>query len=406
MNVLVLTHRLPYAPNRGDRIRAFHVIRQLRRHADVRLVSLTHDRAEASQTVTLERLGVRVWTAHVPRVRNLARAIPSLFTKTPLTHTLLDAPGIHRAIAGALDRWRPDVVLTYCSGIAPLALAPPLAGVPLVVDFVDLDSAKWRALAASSAAPRAWIFGREARCLSRFEVTAARAASATTVVNQRERDALLHICPDARVEVVPNGVECDRLQSWQPPASQPVVVFSGVFNYAPNVAGALWLAREVWPRVLAARPDARLTLAGSGPVRSIRRLANHSSIEVTGEVPDMRRYLWRSAVAVAPLLTARGVQNKVLEAVAAGLPVVVTPAVWEGLPAEVLPACRPAADPDGFAAAIVDLLALTPVARRRVAERARVAELAWPLRLAPLMQLIQRAAGGDASRAAAPALTA
>jgi sugar transferase (PEP-CTERM/EpsH1 system associated) len=339
MNVLVLTHRLPYAPNRGDRIRAFHVIRQLANHANVRLVSLTHDRAEAAEAVSLERMGVRVWTAHVPRARNFARAVPSLLTDTPLTHTLLDSPEMSGAIAGALDGWRPDVVLAYCSGVAPVALAEPLAGIPLVVDFVDLDSAKWRSLSKSSAPPRSWIFAREARCLSRFETDVARIARETTVVNERERDALLAICPDARVEVVANGVECDRLQPFQPPASEPSVVFSGVFNYAPNVEGALWLAQEVWPRVRAVMPAARLTLAGAHPVRSIRRLGgNDHSIEVTGEVPDIRRYLWRAAVSVAPLLTARGVQNKVLEAVAAGLPAVVTPAVWDGLPAEVLPA--------------------------------------------------------------------
>ncbi len=174
------------------------------------------------------------------------------------------------------------------------------------------------------------------------------------------------------------------------------MVFSGVFNYAPNAEGALWFAREVWPLVRAALPRARFTLAGASPTRTIRALAAaDSSIEVTGRVADMRPYLWRSAVSVAPIFQARGVQNKVLEAVAAGLPVVVTQAVWDGLPPDVFPACRLAASAESFAQAVVELLSLSPVERRRMAARARLTGLAWPLRLAPLMELVESAAGAQ-----------
>ncbi len=122
------------------------------------------------------------------------------------------------------------------------------------------------------------------------------------------------------------------------------MVFTGVFSYQPNEDGALWLIDHVWPRVRATVPQAHLTLVGMGPSPTLRRRAADAGVEVTGAVPDVRPYLWRAAVAVAPLETARGVQNKVLEAVAAGLPAVVTPAVFEGLPDAVRPACRVAAD--------------------------------------------------------------
>ncbi len=164
----------------------------------------------------------------------------------------------------------------------------------------------------------------------------------------------------------------------------------------------MWFAREVWPRVRAARPSARLALAGSSPTRAVRRLADvDDSIEVTGGVADIRPYLWRSAMAVAPLRQARGIQNKVLEAAAAGLPSVVTRQVWEGLPPEVLPACRMADSPDQFAAAVVDLLSRPAGARRREAARARLAGLAWPTRLAPLVEVIERAAGTSTALACA-----
>jgi glycosyltransferase involved in cell wall biosynthesis len=171
------------------------------------------------------------------------------------------------------------------------------------------------------------------------------------------------------------------------------VIFSAVFDYAPNADGAVWFAQHVWPRVRSARPSARLTLAGSSPTAAVRRLADDASIEVTGRVDDMRPYLWRSAVAVAPIFQSRGVQNKVLEAGAAGLPSVVTRTVGDGLPQQVLPACRIADTADAFAAAVIELLSLSPTARRRETARAALSSLGWPTRLAPLMSIIEEAAG-------------
>lgn len=402
MKILVLTHRLPYAPNRGDRIRAFHIVRRLALKADVHVVSLVHDRAEEAEAHTLERLGVRVSTVRVARMRNLVRAATRLGSSVPLTHLLLNAPGARRVLEGVVRAGRPDVVLAYCSGFAPLALEPPLAGIPLVLDLVDIDSAKWASYAETASPLLSWVYRREARCLSQFEARAARAAVTTTVVNNREREALARFCPDARVEVVPNGVDLESLRPWDTPAAEPRVVFSGVFNYPPNADGARWFAREVWPRVRAVVPQAQLTLAGAHPNRAVRALTADRSIEVTGSVADMRPYLWRSAVSVAPIFQARGVQNKVLEAVAAGLPAVVTQAVWDGLPAEVLPACQLAVDPERFASVVIELLALTPAARRRMTAGTRLARLAWPVRLAPLWDIVESAAGSRGGSAGAP----
>ena len=223
--------------------------------------------------------------AAVPRLRNMARAVTTLMASTPLTHTLLASPGMDAAVAGATDHWTPDVVLAYCSGVAPVALAPPLARVPMVIDFVDVDSAKWATLAESAFPPKSWIFHREARCLASFEAVAAQAARMAIVVNERERDALLRVCPEARVEVIPNGVDIDAFRAWEAPAANHDVVFSGVFNYAPNAEGAVWLAREVWPRVKDAVGDARLMLVGANPDRTARKLASADrSIMVTGSV--------------------------------------------------------------------------------------------------------------------------
>lgn len=401
MRVLVLTHRLPFAPNRGDRVRAYHIVKQLAERHDVHVVSLAHDREECAQAGTLRALGVGVSVAPVPRFRNLVGALSALPTDTPLTHVLLDSAAMVPALERLLAGWSPDVVLAYCSGMARFSMAAPLANIPCVLDLVDVDSAKWGAFARTAAAPRRWLFRREARCLSAFEARAVRAAVATTVVNERERDTLRALCPRDAIHVAPNGVDVEGLTPPDPPASGDRVIFTAVFNYAPNVEGAVWFARHVWPLVRAARPGAHLTLAGLSPVRAVLRLADADpTIDVTGGVPDMRPYLWRSAVAVAPLLQARGIQNKVLEAVSAGLPSVVTPAVWDGLPEEVWPACRIADQPEAFAAAVVQLLSLAPAQRRAVAAAAALGHLTWRHRLAPLLDLVEAAAARPPLRAA------
>jgi polysaccharide biosynthesis protein PslH len=217
--------------------------------------------------------------------------------------------------------------------------------------------------------------------------------SDTVVVNDKEHAVLSSIAHDARIHTVENGVDLGGLRPSSPPTGAPTVVFCGVMNYAPNVEGALWMAREVWPLVRARRPDARLEIVGAHPTGAVQALDNPSGgVRVTGSVPDVRPHLWAAAVSAAPLHTARGIQNKVLEAVAAGLPVVVTPAVMDGLPAEVRVACVEAQTPEAFAASLMNLLELSPGARRALAGSAALDELTWTRRLANLEGLFARVA--------------
>ena len=403
MRVLMLTHRLPFPPNKGERLRAYHTIREMARWADVDLVSFVDNAEEAAFASHLAPFVRRRMIIERPRVRNLVRAAAALVTTTPLTHVLLDAPGIRHALDRLVAERRPDVVFAFCSGMARFAVEPPLRGLPLVVDMVDVDSKKWDAYARTSRPPLSWIYHREAVHLARFEASLADVASRILVVNARERAAMLDLAPHAPVTVVPIGVNVEAWRPVEEPAPSTRVVFCGVMDYAPNVEAASWLAREVWPGVIARRPDASLQLVGSDPTAAVRALADQTrGITVTGTVPDVRPYLWRAAVAAAPLLLARGVQTKALEAVAGGVPCVVTPAVAEGLPAEILPACLVAASPEAFADAIVRVLALDPAARRRLAGAADVPALDWPRRLAPLRGIFEDAirsadAGGVAA---------
>jgi len=394
LRVLFLTHRLPFPPKSGDRLRAHYLIRDAATWADVDLLSLVADAAEAADAAQFSDCLDRCITLQRPPLGNLARGAAALLTNTPLTHRLLDAPGARQALTSLVAERRPDVVLAYCSSMARFALEPPLAGLPLVVDLVDVDSGKWMALAESSRPPLSWVYRREARCLGRFETRLSRVASRLLVVNERERQAMLALAPDAKVTVVPNGVNVGAFRTGDPPAESARVVFCGVMDYAPNVEAAVWLANDIWPLVRRERADAELQLVGASPSAAVRALADPArGVIVTGSVPDVRPYVWGAGVAVAPLLLARGVQNKALEAVAGGVPCVVTPAVAAGLPAEVLAGCPVAESAGAFAGAILRVLALDPAARRREAAAADIDALDWPRRLTELRAIVEEAAG-------------
>jgi glycosyltransferase involved in cell wall biosynthesis len=166
-------------------------------------------------------------------------------------------------------------------------------------------------------------------------------------------------------------------------------------DYGPNVDGVLWFAREVWPAIRTRRPDAWLTIVGARPATAVRQLASvENGIEVTGTVPDVREYLWDAAVSVAPLQTARGLQTKVLETLAAGLPPVVTSQVFEGLPDNVRAACRVSDERGRFADHVLALLDLSGPERRAIASRASLDGMSWDALLAPLPHILAEAAAG------------
>ena len=383
MRILFLTHRLPYAPNRGDRVRAYHILRHLASYAQVDLVSLVHDDKEASHAGDLASFTSSVTVVRVPRLRNMVMSGLRLPTRRPTTHSMLDAPELTPAIARVVGRNRPDLVFAYCSGLAHVVFQPPLRDLPLVVDMVDVDSEKWADLAGVTKPPLSWIYAREARRLAVFEAALAHKAKVTFITTEHERQALLRLAPDARVEVIQNGVDVEALRPPGPPATSANVVFCGVMNYPPNEEGAIWLVKEVWPLVRAVRPDARLQLVGASPSKVVQALAA-ADIEVTGSVPDVRPYLWGAAVSVAPLQRARGVQNKVLEATAAGLPVVVTTVVLAGLPTELQDLVQVADTPPEMAQAIFTLLG-SPGPTRIVAE-----QLQWAPQLSTISDLLRR----------------
>lgn len=387
MRILFLTHRLPYAPNRGDRIRAYHLLRVLGSRHEVHVVSLLHDEDERRHLDDVRAVAASVQGAPVPKLRNRIAAAAALAGSRPLTHVLLSSPTFSAAIRRTVASAPPDVVLAYCTGIAPAIFRSPLETVPCILDMVDLDSEKWAELAKTSSFSMSWVYRREARTLRTFERTATGRALATAVVSERER-SLAEERLGRPVRAVPNGVDVGFWARPDGESTRPEVVFCGVFNYEPNEQGAIWLASEVWPLVKQQEPSARLKLVGMNPSPRVRALASGGSIEVTGAVPDVRPHVWQASAAAAPLHLARGTQNKVLEALAAGLPCVVTPAVLEGLPSAAREACVSRGDARGFAEALVSILRRPPAASDRAALCQSVKSLSWESQLAPFLTLV------------------
>jgi sugar transferase (PEP-CTERM/EpsH1 system associated) len=390
MRVLYLTHRLPYAPNHPDRIRPYHVLRHLSRRHTVDLVSIVADDREASRAFELRDLADSVTTARVGRLQRAARMIAALAGSRPLTPLLVGDADVSRLMGSCLERVRPDVVLAHGPAVAPIALDPSVADLPLILDMAEVGSERWARLGLVGRVEKQWLYRRKASSLRGVERAAARAAHATLVDGEAERQVLADMGIDSRVLVVPSGVDRRQYRSPLAPVDEPRVVFCGAANNDLNEAAAVWLARDIWPRVRDSRPEASLRLVGTPDTWRVVELARRDhSIEIAASVADVRPFLWRSAVAVAPLAIAWGSHHRVLEATAAGLPSVVTGAVLESLPPEVSPACVRADDVDAFAYQIRRLLSMSGCERNAVARRARLDALDWERRLAALESILE-----------------
>lgn len=322
---------MPYPPDRGDRITTHHVLRHLRDRGDeVRVGCL----AETAQDVEFSA-AVATWARDVraPRLdRRLARlgSLRGLFTGEALTLPFFR----RRPLAAAVRRWLaedpPDLVWVYSSSMAQYVL--DWDGGRRVMQFAELDSDKWRQYAEHARGPARWIYAREARRLLEFERRVARTFDTSLVVSEVERELFRQHIPDVDPIVVPNGVDVEHFTSAGDQHREPhTIVFTGVMDYEPNVDGVLWFVAHCWPKIRERFADARFLVVGSRPAPRIRALASRPGIEVTGRVPTIPPWLDRAAVAVAPLRLARGVQNKVLEAMSMGLPVVASPQAARGL---------------------------------------------------------------------------
>lgn len=396
MDILFLAHRVPFPPDRGDKIRSFHMLKRLAGLGRVHLGCFADDEADAANFAGLrEALGDRLGESHAElrRTDRARAAFEALLSGSPMSLTLFEGAGLRDFISRLLGSRSIAAIFAFSGQMAQFV---PAAGPRFVMDFVDVDSAKFAALAKGRGllAP---IYRREARLLAAFERATAVRADASLFVTEAEAALFRRRVdlPNADIRAIHNGVDVDHFDPDVdfPPIPErtrgegPIILFTGQMDYRPNVDAVTGFAADMLPVIRRRHPKARFVIAGRNPVPEVRRLASNA-VTVTGAVPDMRSWLATADLVVAPLAVARGVQNKVLEAMAMGRAVVASPAAFEGIEAEP---GRDLVVTDRAAEAVSQLLddperrqALGRAARLQMEKRYR-----WEACLAPLAKIVR-----------------
>jgi sugar transferase (PEP-CTERM/EpsH1 system associated) len=373
LNVLFLAHRVPYPLDKGERIRAYHEIRALAAHGHrVYLVSLCEERHPSASVEALAAHCASVQVIPVPMLARRLRTGLALLRNRPLSCGHFESPVVRRIVAGHLASGQIDVVVAYSSTM--LQYIPPEWRRKTVADLVDSDAEKWLDFARRSHPLGAGIYGLEARRLRAYEDSIVNSCAATVVVSEREARVFRSA---KRPYVITAGVD---LNSFVAPAPIPRpnlsssirrIIFVGTMAYRPNVDAVCSFANLVLPLIQAAVPNTEFVIVGHSPSRAVRRLGRLPGVVVAGRVPDVRDYFWSADVCVAPLAIARGIQNKVLESMAAGCPVVSSSEAVAGLDVHPGQELLIADEPDAFAAQVLRLLA-DPALADAIASSARV----------------------------------
>lgn len=339
--LLFLAHRIPYPPDKGEKIRAWHMLDHLAATWEVELGCLVDDPRDLGHLP-----GLRARFAHVEahqvrgRWQAAARALARLRPGLPLSLGWFHDPALAAWVRRGLAARRWDAAVVYSSAMAPYVMGPRAhrPGFRRVLDMVDVDSAKWQAYAAGAAPPMRLVWAREAHTLLALERRAALDFDRTLFVSEEEARHFVSLAPDCagKVDWVENGVDLTRFDPAEPkpspyPEGAVPIVFTGTMGYRPNIEAVVWFAESVLPRLRERTPAPSFWIVGANPAPAVQTLARLPGVHVTGTVPDVRPYLAHAAVAVAPLRIARGIQNKVLEAMAMARPVVATTAAFEGV---------------------------------------------------------------------------
>ncbi len=334
--VLFLCHRLPWPPAKGDKIRSYHVLRRLAERHRVYLGTFIDDPEDWRWRGEVEAICAGTCIRPLGKWQGRARALPALARGDALTVGFYRDRVLQRWVDDLVATGKVDTVLCYSSGVAPFVLHHH--GLRRVMDFVDVDSDKWRQYADAKRGLTRGVFRREARRLAAFEREVATTFDASIFVSATEAAFFQASAPAlaGKVHGIANGVDCAY---WNPerdypnpyPSAARVIVFAGAMDYRANVDAVDWFAHTAWPRIRAGQPAARFYIVGSHPTEAVRALGRIDGITVTGRVEDVRPYVAHAHLVTAPLRIARGIQNKVLEALAMEKPVIATPEAWEGI---------------------------------------------------------------------------
>ena len=361
--LLFLVHRLPYPPNKGDKIASFNLLRFLARRYEVFLGTFIDDPQDRQY---LDRVREYCSDLCAPEINPTLARVASL--RGLLTGEALSLPYLRSArladwTAGVLREQRPERIVIFSGPMAQYVSGRLPADAITLFDMVDVDSEKWRSYAERKPWPMSWLYRREADKLLAFERRMAGEFDTTVFVSQEEAELFRGLAPESAGKTTYRiqGVDSDFFDPGGDfanpyPAHAQALVFTGAMDYWPNVDAVTWFADHAFERIRAAVPDALFCIVGMRPAPEVSRLAERPGIVVTGSVPDVRPYLAHAHAAVLPLRIARGIQNKALEAMAMQLPLIATPGAMTGI--QPFPGFAPtiSEDADTLAAAAIDVL--------------------------------------------------
>lgn len=397
--VLMLAHRLPYPPDRGDRIRSYQLLKLLSRHFELDVACTSEDPVWLQHHQLLSTMAKRVHIQPISPSYTRVRGVQAIFTGDAIT----PASFFRQSLADVILQWHDqkpiDAVLTYCTGMIDYArvLTTNKRTNPVphhVLDLVDVDSVKWETYAQNTLPPMKWVYQIESNRLRRIERGEFDHFDAVTVVSANEAQAYrAHVGNHAGLTVVGNGVDVDYFHTLEepPPSEPPTLCFVGVLNYKPNAAGVDWFVRQVMPQLRQRVPNVRFMIVGRHPTQAVQELGRFPGVDIIGSVPDVRTYMQQASVIIAPLLIARGVQNKVLEAMACQRPVVCSPGAAQGIDATPGEHMLVADEPTQWVDTLCKLFNDASL-RRTIATAARqhvLTHYAWEDRLSPMVRLLK-----------------
>ena len=379
--LLYLVHRFPYPPNKGDKIRSYHLLKHLSQSYRIHLGTFVDDEKDLDYVDTIKALCDEVCLVNLRPVSARFRSAYGLVSRQPLTLPYYADNGLQEWVNNLLERRPIKNILIFSSAMAQYVTHAN--GTRRVIDFVDIDSDKWQQYAATAKWPMNWVYGREASLLLGYERRIAQDFDSATFVSEAEAGLFRQLAPEAasKVSHFNNGVDSnyfspDNSYSNPYPGGINPLVFTGAMDYWANADAVEWFARRVLPLIHASTPEVEFYIVGSRPTPAVRSLASIKGVTVTGSVSDVRPYLAYATLAVAPLRIARGVQNKVLEAMAMEKVVVISSQAAKGISAIPDQELLIADGESDFADRIIALLRAEPELKRVIGEAARTRVLA------------------------------
>ncbi len=393
MKILYLCHRFPFPPKRGGKIRPFNMIRHLSARHEVHVASIARSTEEAREGEGLAAHCASYDMAQVDNRTQTLRMLLRLPTTSPSSIGYFHSPQLARRIDALLASERFDLVFVHCSSVAPYVSS--LRGTPKILDFGDMDSQKWLEYARFKPFPLSLGYRLEGVKMERAEKRLARCFDLCTATTRAEWETLQSYGTGVASDWFPNGVDSEYFAPSGEAYDADTIAFVGRMDYYPNQESMFDFCARTLPLLRARRPSVKLVIVGADPSPRVQRLAQLPGVSVTGSVADVRPYLHRSALMVAPLNIARGTQNKILEAMAIGVPVVTSRIAAGGVDAVESEHFLAASTPEEYAAAIHRILD-DPAERQRLSRAGRARMLshhAWEKSMQRLDGIIERCLG-------------